>query len=423
MQTRWFNSTPHLPQRNQKPAVILDPETGGIGLIHSLGPAGVPIVCVERRWPPRLGRFSRFVQDTVFLPRHGQGALADVLLALGPRLPDRGVLFPSTDEQLEQLIEHYEALTQYYFVPTNPRLGRSLFQKSWQYALAKQLGVPTPSHVHFRGGEVPDLNGLRFPLILKPVARVVQEGAPAFRLRVVKDLDALKRSLGDIARHHSGRLFQLAENIPGDSSTLVTVGSYSNREGKVLASYTGRKLTQWPFTHGSASIAESTNLPEEVIAYARRLLETAGIHGITQVEFKFDSRDRTYKLIEINGRTWSWIKLATASGINLPLIQYADFAWPEALPELLASSQRNDCFFVFDYHVALNRNPQEQELLRSLRQSKRVIEAMWYPGEWKLWSAHRLLATAKVWRKRLRSLLTPQTDELQTAVGQRAKCK
>ncbi len=422
MQTRWFSFDTPVPQDRQAPAIILDPETGGIGIIHSLGPLGIPLISVERRWPPRLGHLSRFVERTVFLPDGGEGTLAQALLALGPQLPDRGVLFPSTDEQLEQLMEHYDALTRFYAVPTNPRLGPVLFQKSWQYALAEQLGVPTPPHVHFRGGEVPDFKGLRFPLIIKPVARVAREGAPAFRLRVVEHLEALHRCLEEIGQQHAGRLFQLAENIPGDSSTLVTVGSYSNREGKVLVSYTGRKLTQWPFTHGSASIAESTDLPREVIDYARALLEQAAIHGITQVEFKYDARDRTYRLIEINGRTWSWIKLATESGINLPLIQYADLAWPEALPGLLSSAQRNDCFFVFDYHVALNRNADEKQLLQSLSQSKRRVEAMWYPGEWKLWAAHRVLAAAKVLRERFRQWRQPKALEPEAAVGGTVKC-
>lgn len=396
---------------------MLDPETGGIGIIHSLGPAGVPLICIERRWPPRLGHFSRFVKQTVFLRTHSGETLVDALLSLGPQLPSRGVLFPSTDEQLEQLIEHYERLAPFYHVPANPRLGLLLFQKSWQYALAEEVGVPTAAHVHFKGGEVPAVEGLRFPLIVKPVARVAHEGSPAFRLRVLENAEALKRCIEEIARAHPGRLFQLAENIPGDSSTLVTVGSYSNREGKVLVSYTGRKLTQWPFTHGSASIAESKSLPQQVIDYAHALLEKAAIHGITQVEFKWDVRDNTYRLIEINGRTWSWIKLATASGVNLPLIQYADLAWPEALPLLVGSEQHNDCFFVFDYHVALNRNPEEQHLLRTLHRTKRAVEAMWYPGEWKLWAAHRILSTVKVARERLRQWLKHPGGEPQVNVS------
>jgi predicted ATP-grasp superfamily ATP-dependent carboligase len=342
------------------------------------------------------------VRQSVFVRSAAGQALADALVQLGQRLRERAVLYPSTDAQLEVLIDHYDSLSEFFHVPVNRAVGHRLFLKSWQYDLARELGVPTAAHVHFRGGESPDVGQLRFPLIVKPVARVEAEGGSAFRLRIVESPESLLPCVEELARAHPGRLFQLAENIPGDSSTLVTVGSYSDRGGKVLASYTGRKLTQWPPTHGSASVAESVSLPGEVVQYAKALLEHGRIHGITQVEFKRDPRDGLYKLIEINGRAWSWIKLATESGINLPLLQYADLAAPNLLDDFVARRQVNDCFFVQDYHVALNRSVAERSLIRNLSRHKRRVLAMWYPGEWRLWIAHRVITAAKVLRERLR---------------------
>jgi hypothetical protein len=49
--------------------VVPNCETGGIGIIHSLARSGVPIVTVERDWPPAFGRWSRYpVLRVTYLP-------------------------------------------------------------------------------------------------------------------------------------------------------------------------------------------------------------------------------------------------------------------------------------------------------------------------------------------------------------------
>ena len=40
--------------------------------------------------------------------------------------------------------------------------------------------------------------------------------------------------------------------------------------------------------------------------------------GIAELEFKKDSRDDEFKLLEINPRLWSWTKLASLSQVNFP---------------------------------------------------------------------------------------------------------
>jgi predicted ATP-grasp superfamily ATP-dependent carboligase len=209
------------------------------------------------------------------------------------------------------------------------------------------------------------------------------------------------RCLDDLSRNYPGRQFQVAENIPGGPDQLYTVGSYSNREGRVLRSYTGRKLTQYPFSHGMASVAETMPLPDHVVMHAQALLQAAGFHGISQVEFKYDARDGLYKLLEINGRAWHWIKLAAFSGVNLPLIQYYDLTSDPRLAGALAVPQENGRFYVNEYHVRLNNLPSERKLIQEMRTRKTQISAAALPGEWRLRTAFRLAAILKNLRRRV----------------------
>src|SRR5262249_34340741 len=146
--------------------------------------------------------------------------------------------------------------------------------------------------------------------------RTHTSGWTGFRLRILENIGEVEQCLAEIARDHAGRPMQIAENIPGEPDQLYTVGSYSNAAGKVLRSYTGRKLTQWPYYHGVASVSESTPIPAEVVRGAAAFLDAAGFHGISQVELKYDARDGLYKLLEVNARSWFWIKLAAFSGVN-----------------------------------------------------------------------------------------------------------
>jgi len=379
------------------PAVVLNPGTAGVGLIHALALGKVPIITVGRRWPPMLGSLSRYPTRRLHFDARRE-SLTECLLRVAPASEVRPVLYPAIDVDLEALLLDQEKLSARYQVPAAPHIGADIFAKNWQYDLAERVGVPIPLSLRFVAGAVPDLSAFRFPLIIKPSSRTEAVGGRAFRLAVVEDQESLDRLLESLQRDYAGREFQLAENIPGEPANLVTVGSYSDRSGKVLRSFTGRKVSQHPFTHGDASIAESIELPEVVVEQARRLLEGARFHGISQVEFKYDPRDDLYKLLEINGRSWSWIKLPAYSGVNLPLIQHYDLTDDPRLGDELARPQRYDTYFVREQLVALNALAHERRLLTDIAARKRRVSAIHDAGDPLLGATYRaavVLTTAR----------------------------
>lgn len=380
--------------RLRNPAIVLNPGTAGVGIIHALSLGRVDIVTVGRTWPPLLGRWSRFPkQRFTYKPQAGE-TLAQCLLRIADRFDGTGVLFPAIDIDLEAIILAQDRLAERYRVPAAPHIGADIFAKNWQYALAQRVGVPIPLSLRFHAGERPDLAGYRFPLIIKPSSRTEAVGGRAFRLQVVNDAGELDAFLATLARQHAGREFQLAENIPGDPTTLYTVGAYANRQGRVLRTYTGHKLSQHPYTHGDASIAETLSLPAIVARQACVLLEAARFHGICQVEFKYDARDDQYKLLEINGRAWSWVKLAAFSGVNLPLIQYYDLTNDPRLDAALATPQRDGFFLVRDALVQLNKLPIERALIADLGGRKTRVGAVPYARDARLSLVHRVALLA-----------------------------
>lgn len=393
--------------RLRNPAVVLNAESAGIGIIHALSQAGVDIILVERNWPPLLGRFSRFPKLRVlYRPMLGE-SLAGTLHKLSERIEGKGVLFPSTDTDLETLIAEHDKLSERYHIPAARHLGLSILDKNWQYELAEQVGCPVPRHVRFSAGESLNLQGLRFPLIIKPLSRTPRTGGDIFRLRVLEDYLSAERCLERIARDYAGRGFQIAEGIPGPTDHLYTIASYSDRDGRVLRSYSGRKVSLYPYEHpypyacGYTSVAETVTVPAELVHTTQSLLMAARFHGISQVEFKLDPRDGVYRLLEINARAWLWVKLAVYSGINLPLIQYYDLTGDPQLAEAVKTAQDDACFFIYDAHVKMNRSPAERTRIAALRRGKRPVAAIYHKGEWRLNLAYRIRSFFKGARARV----------------------
>ncbi len=379
--------------RFRNPAVVLNPGAAGIGVIHALALGGVDIIAVGRRWPPLLGRFST-IPRLQFTYRADRGeTLADALVKLAGRFDGKAVLFPAIDTDLETIIDERARLAERYHIPAAEHLGHEIEDKNWQYDLAERTGtVATPRNVRFLAGEFPDVRDFRFPLIIKPTIRTHTSGWTGFRLRILENASEVEQCLTEVARDNPGRRMQIAENIPGEPDQLYTVGSYSNAAGKVLRTYTGRKITQWPYYHGVASVSESTHIPEDVVRGAAALLDAAKFHGISQVELKHDARDGRYKLLEINARSWFWIKLAAYSGVNLPLIQYYDLTGDPRLADAVAVPQRDDNFWVHDLYVTLNNRDSERQRIVELSQTKRRISSVDLPEEDLLHYVYRFTA-------------------------------
>jgi predicted ATP-grasp superfamily ATP-dependent carboligase len=120
------------------------------------------------------------------------------------------------------------------------------------------------------------------------------------------------------------------EMIPGDGRSQYSVAAFC-KDGEWLAGMTARRTRQYPADFGlSSSFVEAVDVPQ-LLEPARKLLARCRLSGMVEVEFKRDSRDGVYKLLDINVRPWGWHTLCIACGLDFPYIQFAD-ALGEAAP-------------------------------------------------------------------------------------------
>jgi predicted ATP-grasp superfamily ATP-dependent carboligase len=112
----------------------------------------------------------------------------------------------------------------------------------------------------------------------------------------------------------------LQEYIPGDERLGVNYNSYV-WDQKFCAEFTASKVRLSPVDSGVPCVVMSKMIPE-VIEPGRKILKALGFYGYSCTEFKLDTRDQVYKLMEVNGRHNRSTMLAVRCGLNFPYLEY-----------------------------------------------------------------------------------------------------
>ena len=291
----------------------------GLAAIRSLGRAGVRVLAVDHR-PSALGFRSKYAEPLLspdpFEYEHG---FVNFVRALG-----EVVVFPTHDDSLNAVARYADDLEVLAPFPNWDVLER-LQSKRAQLEEATAAGIAVPETRYPQSAT--EARELEPPVVVKPEHPVEFKRhyrRQAFRCDTFAQVDEAYARTEEF-----GAIVQ--ELVPGGDEELYTVGSYLDRTGRALGVFCGRKLRQTPPGIGTCRVGEARWV-QEVVDDALRLLGAFGYRGLSQVEFKRDPRDGRYKLMEVNARLWQWHGLATACGVDLPRIAYADLTG-EALPD------------------------------------------------------------------------------------------
>ena len=310
--------------QERHPAIVLQVSwANGLDIIRDLATADVPLLAIDDN-PRALGLHSRLAAGMVCPdPREDEEAFVVFLEQLGPRLPQRAVLFPTHDQYIWPISKHAQRLEPWYLIPFSRwETMQRLHDKREQLETAQRVGVDIPKTVFVDDDD--DLargaDEIGFPAIFKPVESLAFKTRFRRHVLEIASRDELLRVYDKV--RDCGTLM-LQDIVPGGDEELYTLGSYLDAQSRPLAQFTGHKLRQHPPRFGHVSMAVSLWVPELAEA-GLRLLHELGYHGVSQVEFKRDPRDGRYRLMEVNARHWMWHSLATACGVNLSLTAYRD---------------------------------------------------------------------------------------------------
>jgi D-aspartate ligase len=311
-----------LLNNNLPPALIVGGDLGSLSIARSLGAAGIRVYAINS--PQAEVRYSRFCK-WIDIPKSNATASEDwAAYLLGPRSNHlRGaVLLAASDEAIELIIEHRQALSEKFTLDlSNPAAQCCMLDKLCTYRAAEAAGVPTPKFwVADTREQVEQLKQeLIFPLILKPVLGHKFNRKFAVSYTVAYHFDELLNAFDAVDR--AGIRTFLVEMIPGPDDKLCSYYTYLDEKGNNLIDFTKRVIRRYPMNMGGSTYHVTDYVPD-IQPLALALFRLVDLRGVANVEFKLDERDGKLKLIECNARFTAADCLLVASGLNLPLFVY-----------------------------------------------------------------------------------------------------
>lgn len=320
------------------PPVVIFPVSHAVGIsvIRTLEDAGMPILALDFK-PQAAGLHSNRATPLLMPDMYAdQQTFEAFMLALGSCFRQRPVLFLVDDEDLFLSLKHQEAWEKVYRLPLSPwPIVNDIVDKGRMYRKLQQLDWKHCPRTWF----VPNLEELRaqreevsFPCIVKPTFSTAFRqtfGVKAKRFDTFNEMEAFALQVFAV-----GIEFVVQELIPGPEENLVTYAAYSNEQGEVLSSFTGRKVHQFPPDFGTCRMGESIQDPE-LERVGREYLKILNYRGISLTEFK-RTPEGSYKVIELNPRPGDWPeRLAQICGANLVLTAYRDTLGESVAPHAI----------------------------------------------------------------------------------------
>ena len=302
-------------------AIVMGGSVNGLSFVRSLGRRGIPILLLDSE--RLLGTYSRY-GTTVLLPQPDKSPdeWVGLLEFLGSKLHVQGVIFSTSDAHGLFVSQHARQLERYFrFLVPSAEATTQIVDKKTQYTIAKSVGIPIPQTYFPKDlDEVRSISAtIAYPCIVKPYVSHVGRKKIAKKVVVVETKQGLVSVFESIGNGDPS--FMVQEIIPGEDNALYGYLAFWDANHHEHAWLTKRKLRQYPPHYGDGSLQETIDC-QEVAQLSRKLLHAFDYQGFVGIEFKFDARDGTYRLMEINPRTVSGNQLCISAGVDFPGIGY-----------------------------------------------------------------------------------------------------
>jgi D-aspartate ligase len=319
-------------QVNQNmPAVVVGGGLNALGIVRSLGQAGIPLIVVDTDLKSPAMR-SRFGRKVVCAALDGDAFLA-CLQELARGRPARMMLFVTEEKSVIAISELRAALEPHFFLrlPEHERLMALMHKQGFQ-DLAESVAAPVPRTVRLQGPQdLPLADTLTYPCVFKPSKKSYTYGALFKKAYKV----ASPREVGELYERIHPVLADMVvqEWIEGTDAEVFFCLQYVGQDGEAVSSFAGRKIRSWPpRIGGTASCTAAWDVDQELKAMTTTFFRQVGFTGMGSMEYKRDARDGRFYMVEPTvARTDFQEEVASLNGVNIP---QAAYLYESGLPQV-----------------------------------------------------------------------------------------
>lgn len=263
-----------------------------------------------------VARFSKYVKQ--YFIYHNTEELLQLIYQL--QQPDKStLLFPTNDEVVEFLANHYDSLNNHFAMGIPKPDIVALFnnkRKAYQYVSAHEIHSPkcwypnTMEEVRSVAQELP------YPVVVKPGIMYsfhTTFGKKAYRCDNADELLSIFERIHE-ARYPIDTIL-IQEFLSGGPKYLYSYGVFAV-DGMSRVSLMANRIRQNPMDFGnSTTFAITCDIPQ-IEEQSRKLLQLVQYFGLGEVEWMYDPNTDTYKFLEINTRAWKWHTISNQLGFS-----------------------------------------------------------------------------------------------------------
>ncbi len=315
-----------MPNALAAEALVVGLGINGLGVVRALAPYGVSVAVLTDDFscPSAHSRFGRKIACTQL---SGQ-PLLDALSRYTPRTQTKPVLLLTQELSVRTVAENLEAVRRQFAVAMpSADTVHALMNKDAFLPIAQQAGLLMPKTATVRNAEgIEQIAMLRPPLIVKPSIHSPAYMAKFKKAYVLATHDEAAALIDEMLAVHGEIIVQ--EWIEGEDQEIYFCLQYHAAPGQVLASFSGRKTASWPpRTGGTAGCVPAAEEHAVLHDMTTRFFAGAGFLGLGSVEYKRDSRDGAFYMIEPTAcRTDYQSEIAVLNGVNIPLMAFCHAA-------------------------------------------------------------------------------------------------
>jgi predicted ATP-grasp superfamily ATP-dependent carboligase len=293
-------------------AIIIEGHVQGLSNTRALGEQGIPVYVIDKN--NCIARYSKYCKKFFFCPDFKTPEFISFLTDLAKKEKlQNWLLLPSNDHAVYNLSTNKELLSAHFKLIT-PEISvvEKIYNKETLIKTALKTQTPVPKSWF---PENFDSNfDYSFPCLVKGKFGLnfyKKTGKKAF---MANNKDELNTILAELKTQIDINELFIQELLPYKINKTVSYTAFCI-DGEIKSHWTGIKLREHPINFGTATYCQSIE-NEHLVSYSKELLREINYTGVCEVEYLLDSRDNTFKLIEINARTWLWVGLAKQCGIN-----------------------------------------------------------------------------------------------------------
>jgi len=306
---------------SNKGVVVIEGHVQGLSNVRALGERNIPVYVVDKS--ECIARYSKFCCSFFRCPDYLSNGFISFLIELAKthQLKD-WILMPSNDHAVYNISKNKVILEEYYKIIT-PGIDviDNIYDKGKLLEIAVRCNIPFPKTQYFKSANESIEKDFQFPLLTKGRNGLTFYKSTGRKVFLAESLDELRNQLIYISEKYSLEKTFTQELIPDIKINKTISFTAFAVEGEIKTYWIGEKLREHPIRFGTATYTQSIECLE-LYNPSQNLLKELNYTGVCEIEYLLDPRDKTYKLIEINARTWLWVELAKRCNINYALIIY-----------------------------------------------------------------------------------------------------